>query len=86
MAKTITVADQQDSGIERLKARPRELKEFLQNVRSEMRKVVTPTRAEVQSTTTVVLAAVFLFAAYFFVVDAIFGQSVTHLIQYLTKH
>ncbi|MGA2898184.1 MAG: preprotein translocase subunit SecE [Acidobacteriaceae bacterium] len=86
MAKTIAVADQQDSGIERLKARPRELKEFLQNVRSEMRKVVTPTRAEVQSTTTVVLAAVFLFAAYFFVVDAIFGQSVTHLIQYLTKH
>jgi preprotein translocase subunit SecE len=86
MAKTIAVADQQDSGIERLKARPRELKEFLENVRSEMRKVVTPTRAEVQSTTTVVLAAVFLFAAYFFVVDAIFGQSVTHLIQYLTKH
>ena len=86
MAKTIAVADQQDSGIERLKARPRELKEFLQNVRSEMRKVVTPTRAEVQSTTTVVLAAVFLFAAYFFVVDTIFGNAVTHLIQYLTKH
>ena len=86
MAKAIVVADQQDTGIERLKARPRELKEFLENVRSEMRKVVTPTRAEVQSTTTVVLAAVFLFAAYFFVVDAIFGQSVTHLIQYLTKH
>ena len=32
------------------------------------------------------VTAVFLFAAYFFVVDAIFGQSVTHLIQYLTKH
>ena len=32
------------------------------------------------------LAAVFLFAAYFFVVDAIFGQGVTRLIQYLTKH
>jgi preprotein translocase subunit SecE len=40
----------------------------------------------VQSTTTVVLAAVFLFAAYFFVVDTIFGTSVTRLIQYLTKH
>ena len=86
MAKTIAVADQQDSGIERLKARPRELKEFLQNVRSEMRKVVSPTRTEVQATTTVVLAAVFLFAAYFFVVDTIFGNAVTHLIQYLTKH
>ena len=86
MAKAIAVADQQDTVIERLKARPRELKEFLENVRSEMRKVVTPTRAEVQSTTTVVLAAVFLFAAYFFVVDTIFGTSVTRLIQYLTKH
>ena len=86
MAKAIVVADQQDTVIDRLKARPRELKEFLENVRSEMRKVVTPTRAEVQSTTTVVLAAVFLFAAYFFVVDTIFGTSVTRLIQYLTKH
>ena len=74
------------TGLSRLKARPRELKEFLENVRSEMRKVVTPTRAEVQATTTVVLAAVFLFAAYFFVVDTIFGQGVTRLIQYLTKH
>ena len=86
MAKAIAVADEQSTGIERLKAQPREFMEFLKEVRSEMRKVVTPTRAEVQSTTTVVLAAVFLFAAYFFVVDAIFGQSVTHLIQYLTKH
>jgi preprotein translocase subunit SecE len=86
MAKAIAVADEQSTGFNRLKAQPRELKEFLENVRSEMRKVVTPTRAEVQSTTTVVLAAVFLFAAYFFVVDTIFGQGVTHLIQYLTKH
>jgi preprotein translocase subunit SecE len=86
MAKTIVVADEQSTGIERLKTRPRELKEFLQNVRSEMRKVVTPTRAEVRSTTTVVLAAVFLFAGYFFVVDTIFTSSVTRLIQYLTKH
>jgi len=85
MAKAIAVADNNEDGFSRLKSRPRELMEFLKDVRSEMRKVVTPTRAEVQSTTTVVLAAVFLFAAYFFVVDAIFGQSVTHLIQYLTK-
>jgi len=86
MAKAIAVADEQSTGIERLKAQPREFMEFLKEVRSEMRKVVTPTRAEVQSTTTVVLAAVFLFAAYFFVVDTIFGQGVTRLILYLTKH
>ncbi|MGA2438557.1 MAG: preprotein translocase subunit SecE [Acidobacteriaceae bacterium] len=86
MAKAIAVADNNDDGLSRLKARPRELKEFLQNVRSEMRKVVTPTFAEVKSTTIVVLLAVGLFAAYFFVVDTIFGNAVTHLIQYLTKH
>jgi preprotein translocase subunit SecE len=86
MAKAIAVADEQSTGIERLKAQPREFMEFLKEVRSEMRKVVTPTRAEVQSTTTVVLAAVFLFAAYFKVVDTIFGEGVTRLILYLIKH
>jgi preprotein translocase subunit SecE len=84
MAKTIAVADQQTTGLERLKSRPRELMEFLQNVRSEMRKVVTPTRTEVQSTTTVVIVTVFIFAAYFFVVDSVLGQAVTRLIHYLT--
>jgi preprotein translocase subunit SecE len=86
MAKTIAVADQQTTGLERLKSRPQELKDFLQNVRSEMRKVVTPTRTEVQSTTTVVIVTVFIFAAYFFVVDSVLGQAVTRLIHYLTTH
>ena len=45
--------------------------EFLKDVRSEMRKVVSPSRAEVQSTTIVVLVTVFIFAAYFWVVDYI---------------
>ncbi len=35
-----------------------------------MRKVVTPTRAEVRSTTTVVIITVFAFAAFFYVVDS----------------
>ena len=42
---------------------------FLRDVRSEMRKVVTPSRAEVRSTTAVVIVTVFAFAAYFYVVD-----------------
>jgi preprotein translocase subunit SecE len=86
MAKTIAVADQQITGIERLKSRPRELVEFLKDVRSEMRKVVTPTRPEVQSTTAIVIITVFIFAAYFAVTDYVFGQGITRLIQYLTKH
>jgi preprotein translocase subunit SecE len=47
---------------------------FLSDVRNEMRKVVTPSRKEVQATTTVVLAVVFIFAAYFFVVDYVFSN------------
>jgi len=85
MAKAVAVEEQQSSGMEKFKARPRELVEFLKDVRSEMRKVVTPTRAEVQSTTTIVIATVFIFAAYFAIVDYIFGQGVTSLIAHLTK-
>ena len=86
MAKTITVADQQLTPLERLKSKPQQWMDFLKDVRAEMRKVVAPTRTEVQSTTTIVIVTVFIFAAYFFVVDSIFGQAVTRLIQYLTKH
>jgi len=86
MAKAIAVADEQSTGIERLKSKPREWMAFLEDVRSEMRKVVTPTRPEIQATTIVVIATVFIFAAYFFVVDTLFGKGVTQLIQYLTKH
>jgi len=85
MAKAVAVEEQQSSGMEKFKARPRELVEFLKDVRSEMRKVVTPTRPEVQSTTTIVIATVFIFAGYFAIVDYIFGQGVTSLIAHLTK-
>ena len=86
MAKTVAVENEQSTAIERLKAQPRELVDFLKDVRSEMRKVVSPTRAEVQSTTLVVIATVFIFAAYFFVTDYVFGNGITRLIQHLTKH
>jgi preprotein translocase subunit SecE len=45
-------------------------------VRAEMRKVVTPSRKEVESTTTVVIISVFLFGLFFFVVDAVFSRVV----------
>jgi preprotein translocase subunit SecE len=48
-------------------------REFLGEVRNEMRKVSSPSRAEVQSTTTVVILAVFAFAAFFYVIDTILG-------------
>jgi preprotein translocase subunit SecE len=86
MAKTIALAEQQTSGLDRLKSQPQRLMTFLSDVRAEMRKVVTPSRAEVQSTTTIVILTVFLFAAYFALVDFVVGQGVTQLIQRFTRH
>ncbi len=86
MAKAVAVEEAQGSGLERFKSRPQELIDFLKDVRSEMRKVVSPTRAEVQATTGIVLITVGVFAAYFFVTDFVLGQGITRLIQYLTKH
>ena len=52
---------------------------FLGDVRAEMRKVVTPSWKEVQSTTTVVILAVFAFAGFFCVVDAVLGNAVKYI-------
>jgi preprotein translocase subunit SecE len=56
---------------------------FLSDVRGEMRKVVTPSRKEVEATTTVVIIAVFLFGLFFFVVDWIFGLGLDQLLSKL---
>ncbi len=56
---------------------------FLSDVRNEMRKVSSPSRAEVQSTTTVVILAVFAFAAFFYLVDSVLGYLLTLLLHAL---
>jgi len=53
---------------------------FLSDVRAEMRKVVTPTRKEVQATTTVVILTVFVFGAFFFVVDLFFNRALHEIL------
>ena len=59
------------------------LTHFLSDVRAEMRKVVTPSRKEVESTTSVVLIAVFIFGLFFFVVDAVFSRGVEQILHRL---
>ncbi len=53
---------------------------FLSDVRAEMRKVVAPTRKEVEATTSVVIVTVFLFGLFFFVVDLIFNRALHELL------
>ncbi|AXC10818.1 Preprotein translocase subunit SecE [Acidisarcina polymorpha] len=59
------------------------MRDFLQDVRGEMRKVVTPSRAEVQSTTIVVLVTVFAFAGYFYLVDSILGRGIQAVLHWM---
>jgi len=68
-----------DSLVEKWK----EFTRFLGQVRAEMRKVVTPSRKEVQSTTTVVIIAVFIFGLYFFVVDFVCSHTMDALFRKL---
>jgi preprotein translocase subunit SecE len=56
---------------------------FLRDVRAEMRKVVSPSWKEVKATTGVVIVAVFLFGAYFFLVDRVFRLGVQELLKHL---
>jgi preprotein translocase subunit SecE len=86
MAKTIAVTEQPTTGLQQLKSQPERLAEFLKEVRSEMRKVISPSRAEVQSTTTVVIVTVFIFAFYFWLVDNVIGRAIEALLHSLTKH
>jgi preprotein translocase subunit SecE len=51
-----------------------------------MKKVATPTRAEVQATTIVVVVTVFLFAGYFELVDVVIGKGIDQMFLHLTKH
>jgi len=60
-----SVASAGDNFGDRIKSWPDRIKGFYNDVRTEMRKVSSPSRKEVQATTTVVIITVFLFAFYF---------------------
>ncbi|HET9742285.1 MAG TPA: preprotein translocase subunit SecE [Terriglobales bacterium] len=67
----------------RLKSWPDRTKDFLEEVRAEMKKVNYPGRKEVQGTTTVVIITVFIFGLFFYVVDAVLQFGYDHLIRFL---
>ena len=71
---------------DRMKSWPDKIKTFYNDVRTEMRKVTAPSWKEVRGTTTVVIITVFIFAAYFGIIDFIINKSVTALFSYFRTH
>jgi preprotein translocase subunit SecE len=69
-----------------IKSWPERIKTFYNDVRTEMKKVTAPSFKEVQSTTAVVIVTVFLFAAYFWVVDFVIGRGIDSVFRYFGHH
>ncbi len=60
-------------------------KDYIDELKKEMRMVSWPTREQVISTTAVVIAAIFAFAFYFAIVDFAFQSGIKKLFDTLTK-
>jgi preprotein translocase subunit SecE len=56
---------------------------FLEDVRSEIRKVVWPGRKDVETTTTVVIITVFVFGLFFWLTDLVFSNVVREILHKL---
>jgi preprotein translocase subunit SecE len=86
MANTAVVeTTPQNTGVEHPSGVQR-LKQFLHDTRQEMHKVVTPTRDEVRNNTIIVIGTVFVFAAYFAIIDNTLGRLIDKGLLKLTGH
>jgi preprotein translocase subunit SecE len=77
---TLVKREERPNPIDKMVGAWKDFTHFLGDVRGEMRKVVTPSRKEVEATTTVVIVAVIIFGVFFFVTDAIFQYGLTTLL------
>ncbi|HXJ86201.1 MAG TPA: preprotein translocase subunit SecE [Candidatus Binatia bacterium] len=84
MANSLAAAG--DNFFDRIKSWPDKVKGFYNDVRTEMRKVTAPSWKEVRGTTTVVIITVFIFAAYFGIIDFIINKGVNALFGYFRAH
>jgi preprotein translocase subunit SecE len=64
---------------------PAKAREYVADLKAEMRRVTWPSSTQVRATTAVVIAVVFLFAAYFAVVDLILGRTINQVFQTLAR-
>ena len=71
---------------DRIKSWPERVKTFYNDVRTEMRKVTSPSWKEVRATTAVVVITVFIFAVYFFIIDKVIQSGVSFLFNYFKGH
>jgi preprotein translocase subunit SecE len=64
---------------------PAGVKAYVQELQMEMRRVTWPSWKQVRATTGVVIACVFAFAAYFYVVDLVIGRAINRVFSLFTR-
>jgi preprotein translocase subunit SecE len=85
MAKSAVVSSSEENKLgARIMSWPQRAKSFYSDVRTEMKKVTTPSMKEVRATTTVVIIAVAIFGLYFFVIDLAIGRGINWALKYFT--
>jgi preprotein translocase subunit SecE len=60
-------------------------KDYINDLKLEMKRVTWPSRKQVEATTAVVIFSVFAFAGYFWVVDGILSAGVKDVLKFFTK-
>ena len=74
-----------ESLVKRVGQWPVRLKNYIEELQTEMRRVTWPKWKQVRATTLVVIATVFAFAFYFAVVDFALGQTIGKVFDAFTK-
>jgi preprotein translocase subunit SecE len=82
----MATAVEQNALANTLRSYPERIRTFYHDVRTEMKKVTSPSLKEVQATTTVVIITVFLFALYFFLVDLAISNTLERGLHYFSRH
>ena len=81
----VTMADKAVGTFGRIAGWPAAVKAYVQELQIEMRRVTWPSWKQVRATTGVVVACVFAFAAYFFVVDKAISVTIDRVIATFAK-
>ncbi len=82
----MATAVEQNAVVSTLRSWPERIKSFYSDVRTEMKKVTSPTLKEVQGTTTVVIITVFLFGLFFFLTDLAISNTLERGLHYFSRH
>jgi preprotein translocase subunit SecE len=83
--KSDNMAEQTEGFFKQVAGWPAATKDYALELQSEMRRVTWPSWKQVRATTGVVIACVFAFAAYFYVVDMVIGHTITRVLTVFSK-